>query len=102
MSDLISSGSYVDTVTTKVGYIVTPTRVEYYGMTSAIATAGVQMDLVIPFSAYDEDDIVLIPEIANVKSNETFVDRVLKILGAVRPVDSRDDNADATVLNKDN
>ena len=102
MHDLILSGSYTDTVTSKIGYIVTPTRVEYYNISADVITSGVRMDLIVPFSVYDEDDVVLIPEIANVKSNETFVDRVMKILGVVRPVDTKDDNQDAAVLNKDN
>jgi hypothetical protein len=95
MHDLILSGSYVDTVTSKIGYITTPTRVEYYNMSAAIITSGVRMDLIIPFSKYEETDTVLIPEIADPRSGETFIDRVMKILGIVRQTDLKDDNSSA-------
>jgi hypothetical protein len=93
--DLISSGSYTKTVNTRVGYAVNQTRVEYYGMPSSIRTVGVRMDLIIPFSKYEEDDEVKIPEITDTRTGETFVDRAIKILGIVRPVDLLDNNAPA-------
>jgi hypothetical protein len=106
--DLIASGCYFDTVNTKIGYAVNQTRVEYYGMTTAIQTMGVRMDLIIPFSKYAETDEVKIPEITEVtgtnyqKKASTFVDRVMAILGVVQPVDLKDDNSGNKVDNKDN
>lgn len=97
--DLISDGCYFDTVNTKIGYAVNQKRVEYYGMTTTIQNAGVRMDLIIPFSKYAETDEVKIPEITAItgtnyqKKSETFVDRVMAILGITAPVDLRDDNA---------
>jgi hypothetical protein len=100
-SDLILSGSYSNGVTDKIGYAliqsndVAPAsyRVEYYNMTAAIAAVGVRMDLVVPFSSYLDTDNVLIPEIPD-QEGKTFTDRVLEILGVVRPVDTLDDNSD--------
>jgi uncharacterized protein YaaQ len=100
--DLISSGSYVKTVNTKVGFAVNQTRVEYYGMPSTIRTVGVRMDLIVPFSKYAEDDEVKIPEIADTRTGETFMDRVLKIVGLVKPADLLDDNSATQGNQKDN
>lgn len=100
--DLVSNGSYFDTVNTKVGYVVNQNRVEYYNMNAAIITSGVRMDLIIPFSKYLETDEVKIPEIADVRTGETFMDRVFKILQLVKPVDLLDNNASPETVQKDN
>jgi len=97
--DLVANGCFFDTVNTKVGYAVNQTRVEFYNLPASIT--GVRMDLLIPFSKYDENDEVKIPEITEVigtnyqKKSETFMDRVMAILGIASPVDLRDDNAQA-------
>jgi hypothetical protein len=91
--DLVASGCYFNTVNTKIGYAVNQERVEYFNMNPLVAAAGVRMDLIIPFSKYDEDDEVKIPEMSDMKTGETFVDKVIKILGVVQPVDIKDDNA---------
>ena len=91
--DLILSGSNVDTITTKIGYVVNSERVEYYNMSGTVQTDGVRMDLIVPFSVYDDDDEVLVPETRNEKGT-TFTDRVLAILGVVQPKDLKDDNAE--------
>jgi hypothetical protein len=96
--DFVQNGSNVDAVTTKIGYVVTPTRVEYYNMSGAVLTSGVRMDVIIPFSVYLDTDEVLIPESLNKESGE-FEDRVLKILGVIQPVDLKDDNAEKQVAN---
>lgn len=90
-----ASGSYSHTVSTKVGYVVTQDRIEYCDMTAAIAAAGVRMDLLVPFSVYADTDNVLIPEIED-RQGESFMDKVLKVLGVVQPVDLKDDNSNAT------
>lgn len=90
--DLIQSGSYSDVVSSKIGYAVTPTRVEYYNMSAAIIASGVRMDCIIPFSVYTDTDTVLIPEERN--EGLSFIDRVLAVLGVVRPIDALDNNAD--------
>jgi hypothetical protein len=105
--DFVANGGYFGTVNTKIGYAVNQTRVEYYGMTTAIADVGVRMDILIPFSKYAEDDEVKIPEITQVtgtnyqKKSETFVDRVMSILGITPNVDTKDDNASGGIQ-KDN
>ncbi len=99
-TDFLLSGSIVDTVTEKIGYCVTPTRVEYYNMNGTVIGNGVRMDLIVPFSVYLDIDTVLIPEIGT-PDGEKFVDRVLKVLGVIQPVDLKDDNAD-TVKQTDN
>jgi hypothetical protein len=106
--DLISDGCYFDTVNTKIGYAVNQTRVEYYGMTSAVQNAGVRMDLIIPFSKYDEDDEVKVPEITAItgtnyqKKSETFIDRVMAIIGITPNVDLKDDNSQSQQVQRDN
>lgn len=91
--DLLGSGSYADTVTTKTGYVVTPTRVEYYNISGAAITGGVKMDLIVPFSVYEDTDDVLIPE-THIEAQEVFANRVLSVLGVIQPVDLKDDNSD--------
>ena len=100
--DLIASGCYFNTVNTKIGYAVNQTRIEFFAMPDAIRAVGVRMDLIIPFSKYDEDDEVKIPEIADMRTGETFVDRVMKILGVVVPTDLKDDNSAPSNNQKDN
>jgi hypothetical protein len=100
--DLVANGSYFATATSRIGYAVNQTRVEYYNMSAAVQAIGVRMDLIIPFSKYDEDDEVKIPEIADMRTNETFVDRVMKILKIAPPVDLKDDNALTEAMQKDN
>jgi hypothetical protein len=100
--DLVSNGSFFDTVTAKIGYAVNQTRVEYYNMSAAVEAAGVRMDCIVPFSKYAETDEVKIPEMADTRTGETFMDRVLKVLGVVQEVDIKDDNASQGLNQKDN
>lgn len=91
--DLVMGGSYVNYVKDKVGYIVTPTRVEYYGMTGAILTSGVRMDLLPVYSSYADTDVVLVPE--HVDGNGLgFIDRVVEKFKDKFPVDLLDDNSE--------
>jgi hypothetical protein len=87
--------------------VVTPTRVEFFNLPPSITS--VRMDLLIPFSKYDEDDEVKIPELTEVTGTnyrqvaKTFMDRVMEILGVVAPVDLRDDNSNTTqTVQRDN
>jgi hypothetical protein len=106
--DLVSNGSFFDTLTTKIGYAVNQTRIEYYNMSAAVQAVGVRLDLIIPFSKYDENDEVKIPELTEIlgtnyqKRSEGFMERVMAILGVAAPVDLKDDNSGQTVLQKDN
>jgi hypothetical protein len=100
--DLVASGCYFDTVNTKVGYAVTQTRIEYFNMSATIEATGVRMDLIIPFSKYAETDEVKIPEVSDTRTGETFIDRVLKILGVAPNVDLKDDNSNQTMKQTDN
>ena len=84
--DLIMAGTYTDFVTSKFGYVPRRTRIEYYNLSAAIIAAGVRVDLLIPFSKYEETDTVLVPEITG-DDGAGFTDRVLKILSNVRPVE---------------
>lgn len=98
--DLINSGSYANTVTSKIGYVVNQTTVDYYNMSAAVAAIGVRMDLLIPFSVYADTDTVLLPESTiSVGGSQNriymdFTDRVLKTLRAIPPVSQTDSNAD--------
>jgi hypothetical protein len=95
--DFLANGSFVNNVSSKAGYAVNQTRVEFYNLPTSII--GVRMDLLIPFSKYAEDDEVKIPEITMVigtsyqKKSETFIDRVMTYLGMASPVDLIDDNS---------
>jgi hypothetical protein len=89
--DLLSD-SYSNGTTSKVGYIVTQTTVEYYNMDAAIVAQGVKMDILQTFSAYADTDTVLIPEIRD-RQGVDIVERVLKILQTVQPFEQIDDNA---------
>lgn len=97
--ELVHSGVNVKAVNNKIGYIVTPERVEYYDMTVAVSTVGVRMDLIVPFSVYAETDTVLIPEVRD-GEGKGFVGRVLEVLGVIQPPDTVDDNT-TTVTNKE-
>ncbi len=97
--DLMGSGSYADIVTSKIGYVVGQTQVDYYGMTAAIAATGVRMDILQRFSSYGDTDTVLIPEFRDNQGID-FMDRVRKVLMILPPVEQRDDNADTITTNK--
>jgi hypothetical protein len=89
--ELVSSGSNVNTVTSKIGYVVTADRLEYWGMTAAIAAVGVRMDLIVPFSVYADTDNVIVPELTD-SQGQGFMSRVLRVLSVVQPPDQIDDN----------
>lgn len=91
--DLIRSGTYFATANNLIGYSVNQTRVEYYDMTAAVITAGVIMDLLIPFSVYADTDTVLIPELRD-KNGDDLLTRVLKVMGVIQPIDLKDDNSE--------
>jgi hypothetical protein len=91
--DLALNGLYINYVKDRIGYIVTPTRVEYYGMTGEIITSGVRMDLIIPFSEYEDTDVVLYPE-HTIEGGGGFLDRVIARLIDKPLVDLADDNKD--------
>ena len=92
--DLAMTGLYVNVVKDKVGYIVTPTRVEYFGITGAILSDGVRMDCIIPFSEYADTDVVLYPE-HTLEDGSGYIDRVLNYLKDKPRVDLIDDNKDS-------
>jgi hypothetical protein len=89
--ELASAGSYFDTVTAKIGYIVTPERIEYYGMDAVTAAAGVRLDLIIPFSQYADTDEVTVPEITD-EEGKAFTDVVMEVMSIIKPSDFIDDN----------
>jgi hypothetical protein len=104
--DFIANGSFFSTVSSKVGYAVNQTRIEFYNL--PVSITSVRMDLLIPFSKYAEDDEVKIPEITDVTGTnyrqvaQTFMDRVMAILGIVPSVDLKDDNSGNQIAAKDN
>jgi len=93
--DLVKSSSYVNTVTSKIGYIVNQTTVDYCGMSAAVAAVGVRMDILQRFSAYADTDTVLLPESVTGEGID-FTQRVLRTLQVIPPVSQSDDNADDT------
>lgn len=97
--DLVRSSSYFKTVTDKILYAVDQTRVEYYGMTAAIALAGVRMDIIQPFSQYADTDTVLIPEFRD-GEGMSFDDRVKRKLMTIPPVDLSEDTDETNKTTK--
>ena len=89
--DLLGTGTFFTTTSGVVGYVPTRERVEYYGMTAAIAASGVRMDLLVAFSDYAESDDVQVPESPE-GGGTPFVESVLTILGVISPQDTKDDN----------
>lgn len=83
--DLIMSGSYTDTVTSKIGFSVTD-RIEYFNMSASVVLSGVRMDCIVPFSAYTDEEVVLLPEIRG-QGDDAFLDRVLMHLREVPEVE---------------
>ena len=84
--DLIPNGHYVDAVAGTIGYVVRRTGVEYYNMSAIVAAGGVKMDCIIPFSQFSDTEIVPMPEITG-DEGQGLVDRILVLLGQVRPVE---------------
>ena len=84
--DLIQAGSYVDYVSTKIGYVPRRTRIEFWNMSAAVLATGLRLDLLIPFSQYDDTDTVMVPELTG-DEGMGFTDRVLQILQNVKPVE---------------
>jgi hypothetical protein len=79
-------------VTNKIGYRTRQdTRIDYWNMNTTVYNEGVRMDLLIPFSAYEDNDVVMIPELGE-KEGGAFTTRVLSLLGIVPPADLTDDN----------
>lgn len=96
--DLIISSSYYQDVMDKILYAVNQDRIEYYGMNFAIATSGVRMDIIQPFSQYADTDTVLIPEFRD-GEGLSFDDRVKRKLATIPPVDLSEDT-DETIKTK--
>lgn len=85
----------VASVSTKIGYRVRQdTRVDYWNTSATVRTNGVAMDLLIPFSAYLDDDVVMIPE--STTKEGTFLARVLQKLSVVPQPELLDKNAAPT------
>jgi hypothetical protein len=84
--DLIMAGSYVNSITQKIGYSVRRTRIEYYNMSAAVIASGVRVDLLIPFSNYTDSDTVLVPEIVT-QEGKGFIDRCVELLSKIPPVE---------------
>ena len=84
----------VAVVSTKIGYQVRENAlVEYWNAAGLFAqTPTLLMDLLIPFSEYEDSDVVLIPELTDAQGG-TFIKRVLGILQVVPDADLNDDNA---------
>lgn len=92
--DLAITGLYVNVVKDKIGYIVTPTRIEYFGMTGAVLNDGVRADLIIPFSRYADTDEVLYPE-HTLEDGTGYIERIVNFLKDKPPVDLLDDGKDS-------
>jgi hypothetical protein len=97
--DALRSSSYFKEVTDKILYIVTQERVVYYGMTAAIAAEGVIMEVIQPFSQFDDTDTVYIPEFRD-GEGMSFDDRVKRKLMNIPPVDLSEDTDEANKTTK--
>ena len=97
--DALRSSSYFKEVTDKILYIVTQERVVYYGMTAAIAAEGVVMEVIQPFSQFDDTDTVYIPEFRD-GEGLSFDDRVKRKLMTIPPVDLSEDTDEINKVTK--
>jgi hypothetical protein len=97
--DALRSSSYFKEVTDKILYIVTQERVVYYGMTAAIAAEGVIMEVIQPFSQFDDTDTVYIPEFRD-GEGMSFDDRVKRKLMNIPPVDLSEDTDETNKTTK--
>jgi hypothetical protein len=92
--DLAQRGSMMGQAGTgaRIGYVVKPTTVEYFNATSSgsLRIDAVNMDVVVEFSALDEDDVVKLPH----GKENMLIAGALEMLGVIPPVDLRDNNAD--------
>ena len=95
--DALRSSSYFKEVTDKILYIVTQERVVYYGMT-AVAAEGVLMEVIQPFSQFDDTDTV----IYRIRDGEgmSFDDRVKRKLMNIPPVDLSEDTDETNKTTK--
>ena len=80
-------GLEVDTIDDVVGYVFKNGRVEYKGMTSTIAAGTVKMELIIPFEAYSDTDILQLP----LGSDEMILQSVVNMLIGMPDSDKMND-----------
>lgn len=71
-------------------YVVRKDTIEYYGVPAAVVSAGVRMDIVIPFDAYDADDDVIIP----FGQDMMLIPAVIEMMRTIPMVDIKDNNTD--------
>jgi len=93
--DLAGSNSYFSQATDKIGYAVRGEIVEYYLMNSTIKAAGVRMDVLQTFRAYDDDDEVKFP----LGREADLIKGVLEMLGVQPPTDLSDLNNETVQAN---
>lgn len=88
-------------VSSKIGYMPRQdTRVDYWNTNAVVRSAGVLLDLLVPFMQYADTDEVTIPELTEADGVKTFFERVLNVLGVIPPVDLKDDNKNAQTNTK--
>ena len=71
-------------------YTVRKDTIEYYGVPSAVVSAGVRMDIVIPFDAYSDGDDVIIPFGKDLQ----LIQAVIELMRTIPQVDLKDNTAD--------
>ena len=94
--DLISdtyTGEYDGLSFGTIGYVVRRDKVQYYGLDATthliiIDTGGVGMDLLVPFTAFDDTDIVMLPFGQDKKIQEM----IMVFLQQIQEPDLKDDN----------
>ena len=89
-ADLLLNGSFFTRTSTRVGYVVKPSRVEFINWQTAVT--AVRMDIVVEFMDLDDDDVVYVPS----GQEDAFIKSVLEVLGVIPPVDLSDNNSDNT------
>ena len=71
-------------------YVVRKGTVEYYGVPATIVSAGVRMDIVIPFDNYAADDTVIIPFGKDIQ----LIMAIIEVLRSTPNIDLIDNNTD--------
>lgn len=86
--DLAKSNSYFYLLNDRIGYVVYPTKIEYFSMDDDIESAGVRMNIVTRFRDLLDTDVVGIPG----DRTGDFTTAVLQYLGVIQPADLIDNN----------
>lgn len=83
----IADNTLMGEIDDRIGYVVRPEVLEFYGMTGAVS---IRIDIVQPFNFYGSSDTIIIP----FAKDAQLVGAVIEALRTIPPVDLKDNNSD--------